>query len=521
MVSATLAPNAMTQVPSSIGYHDLAAVIGAMREGLQIIDREWRYVFLNPAAAAHGRQRPEALLGRTMMECYPGIESSDLFKMLERAMNERVPASMVNEFTYPDGVSKTFELRVDPCDVGVMVLSIDITEGRKLEEQLRHSQKMEAVGRLAGSVAHDFNNLLSVVLSYSVLVLAELKPVDPLREDILAIHRAGERAAELTQQLLAFSRRQVLEPRVVRLNEIVRDSERMLQRLLGEDIELLTNLDRGLANVKVDPGQMDQVIMNLAVNARDAMPHGGKLTIETSNAFLDESYVADHFGASSGPHVMLAVSDTGVGMDKATQSRIFEPFFTTKESGKGTGLGLSTVFGIVQQSGGSIWVYSEPGGGTTFKVYLPVAGDDAERAPESVRPETLRGSETILLVEDDDDVRRVAREILRRHGYHVIDTKNAGEALLECERHARTIHLLLTDVIMPRMNGRELAERLTKLRPDLRVLYMSGYTENVIVHHDILDSGISYVQKPLVPDALALRVRSVLDAPIRRRTTPV
>ena len=384
---------------------------------------------------------------------------------------------------------------------------------RKAEEQLRQAQKMEAIGRLSGSVAHDFNNLLSVILSYADLVLADLKPIDPLRADIESIRRAGEKAADLTHQLLAFSRQQVLAPRFLDLNEILRESEKMLHRLLGEDIQVETHYARRLAQVKVDPSQIDQVLLNLVINARDAMPGGGKLTIETREVELDESYTTEHFGVITGPHVMLAVSDTGVGMDKQVQARIFEPFFTTKELGKGTGLGLSTVFGIVKQSGGNIWVYSEPGGGTTFKVYFPVAiGVEQEPVAVVAEPATLHGTETILLVEDQDEVRRVAQTILRRYGYHVIEARNAGEALLTCERHPRTIHLLLTDVVMPQLSGRELAERLQQVRPEMKVLYMSGYTENVIVHHGILDSGIAYLQKPIVPDLLCRRVREVLDA---------
>ncbi|MEI9936561.1 MAG: ATP-binding protein [Pseudomonadota bacterium] len=386
---------------------------------------------------------------------------------------------------------------------------------RSSEAQFRHAQKMEAVGRLAGSVAHDFNNLLSVILSYSSLLLSDLKPIDPLRADIDSIRKAGEKAADLTRQLLAFSRQQVLLPRVLDLNEVLDESERMLRRLLAADIELVTRKGRALARVKVDPSQVDQVIMNLTINARDAMPNGGKLTIETANVMLDGSYTTEHFGVTPGPYVMLAISDTGVGMDEETQARIFEPFFTTKEQGKGTGLGLSTVFGIVRQSGGNIWVYSELGSGTTFKVYFPISNEEDVRIPELASPLTMHGTETVLLVEDQDEVRQVALQILRRYGYHVIEARNAGEALLICERHPRTIHLLLTDVIMPLMSGRQLAERLVQAVPDLKVLFMSGYTENTIVHHGILDSGIAYLQKPLVPDALLRRVREVLDTPKR------
>ncbi|HKP62143.1 MAG TPA: ATP-binding protein [Polyangiales bacterium] len=384
---------------------------------------------------------------------------------------------------------------------------------RKTEEQLRHAQKMEAVGRLAGSVAHDFNNLLSVILGHGLLLLNDIQQSDPMREDISAMITAGERAADLTRQLLAFSRQQVLAPRVIDLNTSVRAAEKILRRLIGEDIELIVRCPRRLSSVLADPGQIDQVIMNLAINARDAMPSGGKITIETKDVTLDDPYASEHIDVEPGPYVMLAISDTGAGMTKDVQARIFEPFFTTKEAGKGTGLGLSTVFGIVKQSGGHIWVYSEPDQGATFKVYLPVTqkARDSEFPPE--KPQSLHGNETVLLVEDQDEVRAVALQILRRYGYHVIEARNAGEALLYCEQHPLTIHLLLSDVVMPQMNGRKLADRLYQIRPHMKVLFMSGYTENAIVHHGILDPGIEYVQKPLLPETLARRVREVLEGP--------
>jgi two-component system, cell cycle sensor histidine kinase and response regulator CckA len=506
----------MGETTQSLGAQELSMILDELHEGLQVIDHDWRYAFLNKAAAEHGRCVREELIGRTMMECYPGIDQTDVFGVLKRCMLERTPASMTNEFTYPDGVTRSFELRVAPCEVGIMVLSIDVTEGRKLEAQYRHAQKMEAIGRLAGSVAHDFNNSLSVILSYTSMLLMDLKLVDPMRPDLEAIRKAGERAAELTRQLLAFSRQQALNLQPTSLNNVVFESERMLRRLLGEDIEFVTQLDRGISLVNVDAGQIDQVIMNLAVNARDAMPDGGKLTIETKNVELDESYTTEHFGVAPGPYVMLAVSDTGIGMSKETQARIFEPFFTTKEAGKGTGLGLATVFGIVQQCRGNIWVYSEPGNGTTFRIYLPQTEEVEVPSQEIFVPISLEGAETILLVEDQDEVRQVALHILRRYGYHVLEARNAGEALLTCERHPRAIHLLLTDVIMPQMNGQELAERLSKVRPEMRVLYMSGYTENTIVHHGVLDSGMAYLQKPFEPEKLVRRVREVLEARPRR-----
>jgi two-component system cell cycle sensor histidine kinase/response regulator CckA len=496
-----------------IGFRDLNSVLDAMREGLQVIDREWRYVYLNDAAAAHGQCPREELIGRTMMECYPGISQTEMFGLLRRCMDGGVPASIENEFKYPDGTSRTFELRIQPCDAGITVLSIDVTERRKLEAQFRHAQKMEAVGNLAGGVAHDFNNLLSVILTYTSLALEDLKPGDPLRLDIEEMKRAGERGGELTRQLLAFSRQQVLLPQILDLNHVVLGMEKMLRRLLGEGVELSLLTSHALGAIEADPGQVEQVIMNLVVNARDAMPKGGQISIETKNAGLDAAYTSEHFGVAPGPYVMLAVTDTGFGMDAATRERIFEPFFTTKEKGKGTGLGLSTVFGIVKQTRGHVWVYSEPGKGTTFRVYFPRTDRSVDRplsAPPA--PVTLNGTETVLVAEDEDQVRAIVRSILRRHGYNVLEADNGGEALLICEKYTAKIDLLVTDVVMPRMSGRELAERLAPLRPGMKVLYLSGYTEDSIVHHGVLDSGIAFLEKPITPGALLRKVRSVLDS---------
>jgi len=400
-----------------------------------------------------------------------------------------------------------------------LVQAIDLTQQKRAEEalyeseeKLRQSQKMESIGRLAGGIAHDFNNLLTAIIGYSELSLAELREGDPLRNNILEVSRAGERAAALTHQLLAFSRRQVLQPRVIDLNSVVFDMNRMLRRLLGEDIVLITQLDSSLGKVKADPGQIEQVIVNLAVNARDAMLQGGKLTVETANIELSEQDVQNNPNQKPGPYVIIAVSDNGTGIDETIIEKIFEPFFTTKEMGKGTGLGLSTVYGIVTQSEGHIQVQSELNKGTTFKIYLPRVDGEVEPAAEIVEAQSqYRGTETILLVEDDEIVRRMAQMILERNGYRVLVATNGGEALLICEQYEKSIDLLLTDVVMPRMSGRVLAERLFSLRPEMSVLYMSGYTEDAIVHHGILSEGTNFIEKPFTPDALARKTRLLLD----------
>jgi len=392
-----------------------------------------------------------------------------------------------------------------------LVALLDVTIRRQLEAQLRQAQKMEAVGMLAGGVAHDFNNLLTIITGYSQLILKNLSPSDPNHHSAEQIVKAGERAAALTRQLLAFSRRQVLQPKVVDLNKLVTSLGSMLRRVIGEDIDLRLEMRPELGQVNADPGQMEQVLMNLVVNARDAMPSGGTLTIETANVMLDDGYAGRNIGVRPGPYTLLAVSDNGVGMDEATQAHLFEPFFTTKGSGRGTGLGLSTVFGIVKQSGGSVEVYSVPGRGTSVKIYLPRV--DKPVAVESDAPykTVARGSETILLVEDDEMVRNLVRETLQREGYKVLDAADSVEARRISERHKAVIHLLITDVVMPKVSGRDLALELCRRRPEMRVLYMSGYTDSAIVNSGILQKEVAFLQKPFPPAALAERVRDVLE----------
>ncbi|HSO32113.1 MAG TPA: ATP-binding protein [Labilithrix sp.] len=390
----------------------------------------------------------------------------------------------------------------------------DTSERMKLEEQLRTAQKMEAIGRLAGGVAHDFNNILSVILGYANLVIEELAVSDPRRSDLLEITTAAERAAALTQQLLALGRRQVLQPCTIDLAETLRNLEKMLRHLLGEGTELSIHSGAGLGAVFADPTQIDQVIMNLVVNARDAMPTGGRVSIELENVVLDGADTPGAVEPLVGRYVSLAVTDTGIGMDAATVARAFEPFFTTKEAGKGTGLGLATVFGIVRQSAGDVRVRSEPGKGSTFTVYLPRVDDEPARTATARPPAqevVPRGTETILVVEDDDQVRALACTVLRRQGYEVLEAQNGGEALLASEQYPGTIHLLLTDVVMPRMSGRDLAERLASLRPRLKVLFMSGYTDDAVVRHGVLTSGLAFLQKPITGAKLARKVRAVLD----------
>jgi two-component system, cell cycle sensor histidine kinase and response regulator CckA len=500
-------------------------IIETTSEGVWVLDRAGATVFVNRRLSALLGYSAGELSGQPLLDFVH--ESSrnavrDCVTAREHGALSQVEALLVCS----DG--KELWVLLDAAPIlenesyaGALVMVMDIGLRKRLEEQLRQAQKMEAVGNLAGGVAHDFNNLLSVILGYAQIVIADLKPGDPIKADLEELNAAGERARDLTKQLLAFSRRQVLEPRTLDLNQVLRGMESMLRRLLREDIELSFLTAPVLGRVFADSGQVEQIVMNLAVNARDAIPGIGKITVETVNSDLSHEYAAAHHGVTAGPYVMLAVSDTGTGMDPATQERIFEPFFTTKNKDGGTGLGLATVFGIVKQSGGHIWVYSEPGRGTTFRIYLPRTEGDIQEAMPSPFPRDLRGNETILIVEDQEQVRTLMRVILRRQGYNVLEAPNGGEALLICEQFPATIHLLLTDVVMPRISGRDLAARLSPLRPQMGVIFVSGYTENSIVHHGVLDAGVAFLQKPITPEALCRKVRQYLDDHLGARSRRV
>jgi PAS domain S-box-containing protein len=397
--------------------------------------------------------------------------------------------------------------------INYVAVKRDITREVALEERYRQAQKMESIGRLAGGVAHDFNNLLTVINGYSQMMLGRLDARDPLRPNLAEIHKAGERAAALTRQLLAFSRKQVLQPRILDLNRVVEEMQSILARVVGEDVEVRIALHADSGKVHADPHQLEQVIMNLAVNARDAMPGGGTLLLETADVERDGSYARSHPGTRAGRYVMVAVSDTGMGMDEETERQIFEPFFTTKEAGKGTGLGLPMVQGIVAQSGGYIDVESQPGRGTTFKVYLPALAEAAAAAEMPAAVPLMGGSETVLVVEDQAEVRAYAVDVLKGYGYRVVDAESADDALSYCAREPDRIHLLLTDVVMPNMSGRELANRLERMRPGIKVLFMSGYTDDIILRHGMLEEGVLFIGKPFSPAELAGKIRAVLGPP--------
>ncbi len=487
-------------------------ILENIADGVLITDRQGRYLDVNPRACEVTGYPREELLRLDTTDTYLPEERAGVSPRLADIARSG-SASYERSLLRKDGAVITVEVNARALPGGSLLATLrDVTDRKRLEEQLRQAQKMEAVGRLAGGVAHDFNNVLTAIFGYADLLTEEFPAGSLARQDIEEIRKAATRAAALTRQLLAFSRQQVLAPVVLSVNDLVDDVDKMLRRLVGEDVELRLTLASDAGNVRADSGQLQQVIMNLVVNARDAMPTGGKLLIETAHAELTEQYAELRPAVIPGRYVMLAVSDTGVGMDAQTKARIFEPFFTTKEKGKGTGLGLSTVYGIVKQSGGYVWVYSEPGHGTTFKLYLPRVDAPAEPQAPPREAATVTGTETILLAEDDEILRPLTKGLLAKLGYTVLEAESADQALAVAGARQGPIHLLLADVVMPGASGRELARRLAQSRPETRVLYVSGYTDDAIVHHGMLEPGLNFLQKPFTPAALARKVREVLDA---------
>ncbi|HSY25520.1 MAG TPA: PAS domain S-box protein [Polyangiaceae bacterium] len=489
------------------------AVVESSPDAVSLLDRDGRFIYASPAAVRIAGLVQGGLVGTSVFDL---IAPADLEAYRNRWQecvdNPNVRLRHDFELRPVDGVTRSLESirtnHLDDPNLGAIVTLVrDVTDRRRLEEQLRQSQKLEAVGKLAGGVAHDFNNLLSVILSYCDL-LAPGFASSPAGEDLREIRRAGESAASLTKQLLAFSRKQVMSPKVIDLSTTINEMDRMMRRLIGDHIELVTLAEEHLGRVKADPHQLEQVVMNLVVNARDAMPQGGKLVVETANVELDPAHALG-LGVPAGPYVRLAVSDTGEGMVPAVLERVFDPFFSTKGE-SGTGLGLATVFGIVRQSGGAISVYSEPGRGTTFKLYFPRTTEDLQPTAVLLPAATAAGGETVLLVDDSEPVRTLVHQILERQGYRVIMTSSPADALLAAEEHPGEISLLLTDVVMPKMTGRQLAERLLRIRPAIKVLYMSGYTENTVVHGGTLDPGIAFLPKPITPAALLQKVRETI-----------
>jgi len=481
------------------------------------------FLAVNESAVRHYGYSREQFLGMTIGDIRPPEDLPALHDAISNSV-DGLDVAGVWRHLKKDGA--IIEVEINSHSVvfagrrAELILANDITERNRLEaallsseEQLRQSQKLEAIGQLAGGVAHDFNNLLTAINGYSALALRRVGADHPISSYLEEIKKAGDRAANLTRQLLAFGRKQLLQPLAINLNDIVGDMIKLLKRLIGEDVQLVTRSGAGLKQIKADPGQLEQVLVNLVVNARDAMPRGGTVTIETANMTLDGAYASAHVGVTPGEYVMLAISDTGTGMDQDTRLRVFEPFFTTKEKGKGTGLGLSTVYGIIKQSGGNVWVYSELGKGTTFKVYLPQVEDEiAARADLKEEVARHRGTETVLLVEDEDMVRKLTSELLKESGYIVLEANGGEQALNIFNEHKEIIDLLITDVVMPKISGKEVAEQLKKIHPETKVLFMSGYTDEAIVHHGIVDSHIAFIQKPFSENALTRKVRDVLDA---------
>ncbi len=495
----------------------LAQALKCIAECVSVTDLKDNIIFVNDAfLKTYGYEKDE-LLGESLSivrtEKVLGKSENDIHSA---TLNGGWKGEIINRrkdgSEFPGHLSTSVIYDQSGYPVALIGVATDISERKRLETQLQQSQKLEAIGKLAGGVAHDFNNLLTVIQGYSELILAKINASDPIANQIRQINEAAERAESLTKQLLAFSRKQILQPRVIDLNRLILDMKDMLQRLIGADVKFVTSLSKDLGKIKADPGQFEQVIMNLAVNARDAMTQGGNLKIESKNMTLDKNFKKNFPEAEVGSYIQLKIGDTGLGMDKETQAHIFEPFFTTKDKGKGTGLGLATVYGIIKQSGGYIYVDSELNQGTTFNIYFPRVDEplDSEEKPK-LHDIQLTGTETILVVEDQDEVRHLIQETLKLYGYEILDAPHGGSALLICEQHAGNIDLIISDIVMPQMNGQELVERLLPLQPQMKVMFISGYSEDVFANRNTFEPGILFIQKPFTPMELLRKVRETLD----------
>ena len=508
----------LTSALDSYEEDAIKVALDQMIEGIIIVDHDWRFVYLNEAAARHRHKQKSELIGSTMMECYPGIDQTSMFRDLRYVMQSRETRQIEDHFEYEDGSKTWFELYIEPAPDGLLIRSIDITAQKTLEEQFRLAQKQEAVGQLAGGLAHDFNNKLFVILACSELIQMRQGVDDSIRDYALKINAAVEDASVLTRHLLAIGRKLVLDVRVVNLNRLLEKGRTILQKLIGENIRTEYSLAEDLSNVRLDSGQFDHVILNLSINARDAMPGGGTLRFETTNVLLDEAFTLSHPNLTPGPHVMLAISDTGSGIPTEILEKIFDPFFTTKEK-KGTGLGLAMVYGIVSQLKGHIWVYSEPGMGTVFKIYLPAVMeevDEEEFVP--IEGELLAGGqETILLVEDDDNLRDMMGETLRSVGYVVYSARDGEEADTLFEEHTDEISLALIDLVLPGIRGEEFYEQLRQRNPDLKVVFMSGFSREPTVGEDVPRKNYVLIQKPILITKLLGTIRGLLNSTLKKR----
>lgn len=497
-------------------------ILDHMLEGCQIVGHDWRYLYLNDAVEKHNRRPNAAFIGNTIPEMWPGIEDTELFRIIRECMEARIPYTTEYEFTFPDGTTGWFELRISPIPEGIFILSLDIAERKRMEEENEklqqrfvQAQKLESVGKLAGGVAHDFNNMLGVILGRVDIALGKVGAKQSLHSDLLEIRSAAQRSAKLTGQLLAFARRQPIDPKILDLNDIILNKLDMLRGLAGESIDLTWMPGANLGLVKMDASQIDQILANLCINARDAISGIGKITIETRNTDFDEAYCAKHPGVLPGAYVVLTVSDDGCGIRQETLGKIFEPFFTTKNTGKGPGLGLAMIYGIIKQNNGLITVYSESGQGTSFNIYLPRYEAEGKAKQADTAIQSPQGSgETILLVEDELMILNLGREMLEALGYRVLTANTPGEALRLAQEHKGAIDMLLTDIVMPEMNGSDLAARLQATLPDLKTLFMSGYPANIISQHGILREGVKFLHKPFSKNELAGKVFETLKNPM-------